>query len=327
MRAGFSLAVVYFLGALVRNPVELLLVRLLQGFANGFVPAAMSIVAASTPKEHMGFSLGIMQTTLLIGGLLGPLIGGTLSHIFGMRLSFVIASAIIFGGTIIVGMLVAEPENSTCPQESSMLDDLKEAFTNRKLVQMLCLMFAVQAVGMVLQPLITLYVAQLQGKMEGVALTAGIVYSLAGLAGAIAAPLWGRMGQRHGFAKILVFAFLGAAIFNLAQFFAADIYQFSVLQFLYGLFIVGVFPAINAIAVSCTDANAQGRVFGLTATANQFGQMTGPLIGGAVSSWVGIKPVFLFTGSVLLVLGVLILWSQYQREAACKCLCTSEGKN
>ncbi|HWR45680.1 MFS transporter [Sporomusa sp.] len=307
MRAGFSLSVVYLLGAFVRNPVDLLVVRILQGVANGFVPASMAIVAASTPEDKMGFSLGIMQTTLLIGGILGPVLGGTLSHLFGMRLSFVIASIIIFLGTLMVGYLVTEPESCQSQSEGSMLDDLRVAFSNRKLVAILLLLFSVQAVSMILQPLITLYVVQLQGHTDGVVLTAGLVYSLAGVAGAFSAPLWGRMGQRAGFLKVLMIAFFGAGIFNLGQFFADNIYQFSLLQFLYGLFIVGVYPAINTIAVSCSDANSQGRIFGLTTTANQLGSMVGPLIGGVISSWIGIKPVFFFTGGVLLALGGTVL--------------------
>ncbi|SDF08767.1 MFS transporter [Sporomusa acidovorans] len=311
MRAGFSLAVVYFLGGLVRNPVDLFIVRLLQGFANGFVPAAMAIVAASTPKEHLGFSLGIMQTTLLIGGILGPLMGGALSHIFGMRFSFMVSAGIIFCGTLLVGALVVEPatENESCPQESgSILEDLKTALANRRLVQMLLLLFAVQAVGMVLQPVIALYVAELQGSMEGVALKAGFVFSLAGIAGALSAPLWGRLGQSGGFFKVMLIAFLGAGVFNFWQYFASNLVQFGVLQFLYGLFIVGVFPAINAIAASSADAGSQGRVFGLTTTANQLGQMLGPVMGGVLSSWLGISSVFIFTGSILLLLGGVVFF-------------------
>lgn len=303
IRAGFSLAIVYFLGALVRGPVELLIVRILQGFANGFLPAAMAIVASTSPQQSMGFSLGFMQTGVLIGGILGPLLGGTLSHFFGMRASFVIAAAIIAVGTLGVKILVDEPENSCSPSQGSILDDFKMAAANRNLLEMLTLLFIVQAVSMVLQPLLTLYIAQLQGQAEGVVLTAGLVFSLAGIAGAIAAPLWGRAGQRSGFRKIMVIAFGGAGVFNLGQYFAADIYWFSLLQFLYGLFVVGAYPSINTIAVSCVGEDCRGRIFGLTTTANQLGSMLGPLIGGVVSSWVGIQAVFLFTGSMLLLLG------------------------
>lgn len=307
IRAGFSLAIVYFLGAFVQNPLELLIVRILQGFANGFLPAAMAIVASTCPAENMGFSLGFMQTGVLIGGILGPLLGGTLSHFFGMRASFVIAAAIIAIGTLGVKILVTEPERHFTPSESSIFDDFKMAAANRDLIEMLLLLFFVQAVSMVLQPLITLYIAQLQGQTEGIVLTAGLVFSLAGIAGAIAAPLWGRAGQRSSFRKIMVMAFLGAGLFNLGQFFAGDIYLFSVLQFLYGLFIVGAYPSINTIAVSCVGEDCRGRIFGLTTTANQLGSMTGPLVGGVISSWIGIKAVFLFTGSMLLILGAVVL--------------------
>ncbi|WP_378954967.1 MFS transporter [Pelosinus sp. sgz500959] len=315
MRAGFSLAIVYFLGALVRNPIELLIVRILQGFANGFVPASMAVVASSTPKEKMGSSLGFMQAALLIGGILGPLLGGGLSHFFGMRLSFVIASIVIFIGTIAVRLLVTEPEKSHSSGDGSMIDDLKMAFSNRKLVQMLLLLFTVQMATMMLQPLITLYVAKLQGTIEGAVLTAGIVYSLAGIAGAIAAPTWGKLGQQRGFRKILIIAFSGASIFNLGQFLVDDLYQFAFLQFCWGLFIVGVFPTINSIVVGCTDRSSQGRVFGLTTTANQLGSMVGPLVGGMISSWIGIRPVFVFTGSLFMILGIIVFLSHFKKEA------------
>ena len=309
IRAGFSLAAVYFLGALVRNPLELLIVRILQGFANGFLPAAMAIVASTSPTESMGVSLGLIQTGVLIGGIMGPLMGGVLSHLFGMRASFVIAAVVIAIGTIGVKLLVEEPKMQSVTNKRSILDDFKLAFTNRKLVEMLLLLFSVQAVSMVLQPLITLYVAQLQGKTEGIILTAGIIFSLAGIAGAIAAPIWGRVGQQKGFRKVMVISFIGAGIFNLSQFFPDDIYQFGFLQFLYGLFVVGAYPAINTIAVSCAGEQGKGQVFGLTTTANQLGSMVGPLIGGIVSSFLGIRAVFLVTGTVLLLLGGIVLFN------------------
>lgn len=314
MRAGFSLAIVYFLGAFVRNPVDLLIVRILQGFASGFVPASMAVVASTVPIDKMGSSLGFMQAALLIGGILGPLLGGGLAHFFGMRLSFVVAAAIIFLTTIAVGLLVNEPENSQTSRESSISDDFKMAFGNHKLVKMLLLLCAVQMISMTLQPLITLYVAELQGTMEGAVLTAGIIYSLAGVAGAVAAPIWGRVGQQRGFRRILIVAFIGAGVFNMGQFFIADIYRFAVLQFCFGFFIVGVYPAINTIIVNCTDKNSQGRVFGLTTTANQLGCMIGPLLGGMISSWIGLRSVFLFTGSALLILGMIIILSCYRKS-------------
>lgn len=306
LRAGFSLAAVYLLGAFVTSPLQLFFMRVLQGFANGFVPASLAIVAASVPKDRMGFSLGLVQTGILMGGIFGPLIGGSLSHLFGMRLSFIIAAAAIFFGTFGVKLLVVETVNTAKTGTESIIDDFKAAIHNRRLLKMLALLFLVQVATVMLQPLLTLYIAELVGKIEGAGLTAGMVYSLAGIAGAFAAPLWGRVGQRKGFYLILTIAFTGAGIFNLGQYFVSDVYTFAMLQFMFGLFVVGVYPAINTIAVSSCDKGFQGRVFGLTTTANQMGSMAGPLIGAAISSYVGIRPVFLFTGMLLLMVGVYV---------------------
>lgn len=313
IRAGLSLAVVYFLGALVRNPLELLLMRILQGVANGFVPASMAIVASNVPQNKLGFSLGVMQTALLIGSILGPLAGGVLSHIFGMRMSFVIAAASIFLGTLAVRFMVNEPAPSIVTKRGSIIDDFKLALDNKRLLEMLVLLFLVQVATIMLQPIITLYVAELQGTFEGAMLTAGIVYSLAGVAGAVAAPLWGRLGQRKGFLRVLVAAFLGAGVFTSAQYLAPEIYSFGLLQFLLGLFVVGAYPAINTIAVTSTDVSFQGRIFGLTTTANQLGSMTGPLMGGFISAWMGIRPVFLISGSLLVITGFIVLGRHYHQ--------------
>ena len=147
-------------------------------------------------------------------------------------------------------------------------------------------------------------------------MASGIIFSLAGIAGAIAAPVWGRIGQRRGFRSILMIAFAGAGIFNCTQALAADIWQFGLFQFLYGLFIVGVYPAINTIAVSSADENAKGRIFGLTTTANQLGSMTGPLIGGVISAWIGLRLVFVVTGLALLVLGGTVFVNALRRKGS-----------
>ena len=307
MRAGYSLAAVYFLGAFVSSPVELLVVRILQGFANGFVPASLAIAASGSPPQHLGFSLGVIQTGTLLGSIVGPLIGGTLSHYFGMRASFVIAAVIVAIGTTGVRLLVTEPAEGRKTGDSSIGSDIRRALGNRQLVTVLALLFVLQTVTMVIQPLITLYVAQLQGGYEGVVLTSGIIFSLAGIAGAIAAPLWGRLGQHRGFRPILIVSFLGAGLFNGAQFFAGHIIWFAVLQFLFGLFVVGAYPVLNTIAVSSAEEGFKGRILGLLTTAHQLGGMTGPLFGGLLSAFIGIKWVFLFTGCILLILAAAIL--------------------
>ena len=306
IRAGIGLSLSYFLGSLVSNPYELLGMRILQGVANGFVPAAYSIVASSAPEEKMGASLGFMQAGLLCGGILGPLLGGTLSHLYGMRESFVISAFTIFLATVAAWRLVEEPQSALKPKASSIKEDIKAALSNRVLVHLLLLLLLVQMTTMVLQPLITLYIAELQGSLDGAELKAGFVFGLTGFAGAVAAPAWGKVGQKIGFFVVLVATLAGAGIVNSLQLFVDNLLQFSIIQFVFGLFIAGVLPAINSMVVANTDRDFRGRAFGLTTSASQLGSMFGPIFGGVISSLFGIQAVFVFTGVVLIGAAVAV---------------------
>ena len=305
LRAGYSLAACYVLGAIVTSPVQLLGMRILQGFANGFLPASLAIVASSVPNEKLGFSLGCMQTGLLIGSIVGPLVGGTLSFYLGMRMAFFAAAGALFLVTLAVALLVEEPESEKVNKDTSgLFDDLKVAWKEKIMRELLLLTFIVQLAFMVLQPIITLYIGKLQGSMEGVVFTSGLVFSLGGFAGAFSAPLWGRIGQNQGYFKVLAITFFGGGIFCFLQFFPDSVVGFGALQFMVGLFMVGINPAISAILVNASDSNFRGRVFGMMTTANQFGAMVGPLIGGLIATLIGIEFVFIFTGSILILIGI-----------------------
>ena len=304
IRAGLSLAAVYFLGSLVRSPLELLGVRVLQGVAVGFVAASMAIISSSLPEDKIGFGLGIMQTGSLIGNILGPFMGGMLAHFFGIRTSFQVAAAVVFIATAAVRILVAEPPLKPGGTAGSVASDLRAALQNYPLRLMLGLLFTVQMVAIMLQPLITLYIAELNASFAGAEVTAGIVFSLAGIAGAIAAPLWGNAGQRRGFWGMLSIAMTGAGAAVAAQFFSTDIIRFAGLHFVFGLFLAGTIPAINSIIVQSTDESFRGRAFGLAMSANQLGSMIGPLLGGAISSVAGIRPVFAMGGLLMMLIGL-----------------------
>ncbi len=316
LRAGYCLAITYFLGYLVQDPYQLLGMRLLQGVANGFVPAAFAIVSSSVPENRIGQSLGFMQTGLLTGGIVGPLIGGALAHAFGMRQSFAVSAAVILLATVAAWLLVEEPRSAAPAKAGSIVEDIRTAFANRPLIYLLGLLLLVYMTAMVLQPLITVFVAELQGTVKGAELSSGFIFGLAGIAGAIAAPLWGRLGQKQGFFRVLVAAMACAGVISMLQFFIGNIVEFAVAQFVFGLFIAGVVPAINAMVIACTGSDFRGRAFGLTSSANQLGSMLGPILGGVAGSFAGIKAVFVLTGLLLLAAAAAVWRNAALRRAA-----------
>lgn len=309
LRAGYCLAVVYILGALVENPYHLLGMRILQGFANGFVPAALAIIATNVPKEKMGFSMGLMQGGLLVGTIVGPLFGGVLSDWFGMRMSFVVAGLIIGAITVLVTFVVKDNSRQEQTSVTSMREDMRIALTNRRVRDMLILLFILQMGGLTLQPIITLCVDALNptgDALGGTVIASGLVFSLAGISGAISAPFWGRYGQKFGYYRVLVVAFTGAGLMLVGQSQSDTLTMFCTMQAIIGFFIVGVQPALNAIMVNACNADFHGRVFGIATTFNQLGCMAGPLVGGVLSGVVGNMAVFACVGLMLLATAMTV---------------------
>jgi MFS transporter, DHA1 family, multidrug resistance protein len=132
-------------------------------------------------------------------------------------------------------------------------------------------------------------------------LISGIVFSLAGIANVMFAPLWGRTSDKIGFRKVLLVGLFGGAIWTLMQLPFHNVYAFSAVRFIYGAFFCAVYPAVNGLIVTSTDADFRGRAFGLNQTANQLGKMAGPLVGGLVASVTSIHGVFWVTGILLMI--------------------------
>ena len=312
MRAGVSLGIVYILSGLVRNEYELLVVRACHGIVSGFIPGSLSLLASTLPKDRSGWGLGLMQAGIAAGTIMGTLFGASLADIFGMRGSFIIAGINIMFATLAVKYWVYEEVvPKTSKKKSSFAADIRIAFHNKALLHMLIMFVVVQSCSLLLQPLITLHVGNLMGgNMSGAVFASGVVFSLAGVSGVIASTYWGTLGSKRGYLPILVLVLFGAGVTISLQAFVKNIWLFGTIQFIYGIFIAGTAPSINATIVDYTRAGFRGRAFGLATSFQQMGSMIGPLLGGAVGSFLDIQYVFLVAGVML----IAAAWSIRERS-------------
>jgi DHA1 family multidrug resistance protein-like MFS transporter len=266
----------------------------------------MAIVASVAPQKRMGWSLGMMQAGTMAGSIFGPLLGGVLSTLFGMRTSFIVSSLIIFVAAMAVVLWVKEEKQERANVASRIADDLKTAFYNRPLLLMLGLMLVLQCSINMIQPLLSLHIVNLHGKMEGVVLSSGIILSLIGLAGIIASPFWGRAGERFGYQRILTICLLLAGSVAIIQNSVYQLWLFVMVQCLFGLFVAGIPASASTIIVQSSALNFQGRAFGLTTSSNNLGAMFGALLGGIIGSSLNTHWIFLVAGLLLIVLGVFV---------------------
>ena len=104
--------------------------------------------------------------------------------------------------------------------------------------------------------------------------------------------------------KVLCIVLFCAGSINLCQAFVFDIWSFALIQFVYGLFLAGVIPNVNSRLVEVTDLKVRGKAYGLVTTAQQFGGVIGPLLGGFLGSFLETRYVLVFAGVILLCAGI-----------------------
>lgn len=313
MRAGAGLAISYFLGGLVTSPEQMFGVRVIQGFAAGLWSVCLAIATSLVPLDKLGVSLGILQAGLTCGNVVGPLVGGSLATLFGMRASFFVAGSLLTIITLVFMFYIPEPPKAVLvkkqTEDKPRVQLLKQPVVRETLVYVAI----AQMVILLIQPILSLYVAELNHGEGNLIFLSGVAFSLVGIASALTAPSWGRFGQDYGFYKALCATTLLSGIMSCVVAVPQTLLLFCVCNFCYGLCCAGIQPSLSAILASNTDADQRGRVFGFMFSAQQFGSMMGPLIGGFIATYAPLKSLFVVAGIVLCIISALV-WLRHGRE-------------
>lgn len=306
IRASFCLAITYFLGGIVQTPWQLFAVRVVQGLSAGLWPATLAIMSANAPQKKLGFCLGIMQAGMTAGGVLGPLVGGILAETFSMRATFTIASVGLTIITVLLALLIKEPPRAKPVKGATAAPVRPSPLRNSVVLRMLFAAGFVQMTVLMVQPILPLYIAELQGSMDRIVLISGIVFSVVGISGVLASPPWGVLGQSWGYRPALYLSLLFSGIFGIIQALPHDLTQFTVWRFIAGIAFAGIFPAINAVLTQSTDPADRGKVFGYSYATQQFGSVIGPVLGGALATYYSNQIALLISGGLLLPLVALL---------------------
>lgn len=302
LRSGFGMALVVSLMGFARGPLDLVILRLLQGVVAGFIPAAVAYMATHSPRDHTGFALGVMQTGGTAGTIIGPLLGGALAHVMGYRSIFMLtALACLVTGMIVLIFIKERPRTAAEQQAAAASKGWGMLRGNPVLLAMFVVLFLTMLSLMTAEPILSMYLSSLNTAPEYVALLSGIVFSSSGFANVFAAPLFGRLGDRRGYRLVLLVTLAGSAVAYALQGLAVTWWDLLLYRFLLGIFIGGTLPAANALIAQSSGHGAAGQAFGLTNSAIFLGNMLGPLVGSGVSYVAGLRAVFFVTAAIRLI--------------------------
>lgn len=302
LRSGYGMAIVVSLMGFARGPVDLIVLRVLQGVVAGFIPAAVAYMATNTPRERTGFALGVMQTGGTAGTIIGPLAGGALAHVMGYSSIFLLTGLACFvAGTIVLILIKERPRTEAEQQAAATSPGWSMLRGNPVLLAMFVVLFLTMLSLMTAEPILSLYLSSLNTAPEYVALLSGMIFSSSGFANIFAAPLFGRLGDRRGYRRVLLITLAGSAAAYALQGLAVTAWDLLLYRFVLGIFIGGTLPAANALIAQSAGAGSAGQAFGLTNSAIFLGNMLGPLVGSGVSYAIGMRAVFFVTAAIRLI--------------------------
>ena len=309
LRAMFAGSVTIGLMSLATSPWHLLILRFVEGGVTGTVTASMTLVASTTPKERMGFGLGLMQMAVFSGASIGPLAGGVLADQIGYRTTFVVAGSMLFIGGIIVLTLVREQFTRTARGsiDEQPVIKLRTLLLGSSMLAMIAVMFTLRVASGAIQPIMPLYVEELAGSVSSLATLSGLTLGVAGLTSALASVSLGRLADRIGLRPVLVVASIAVGLLYLPQAFAQSALQLIVLQGLFGIAAGGILPSANAIVANLTPASRRGAVYGFTAAATSIGGSVGAVGGSAMTAAIDIRYVFIVSGVLMLAAAAWVI--------------------
>src|SRR5699024_3627777 len=139
------------------------------------------------------------------------------------------------------------------------------------------------------------YVQNWSGWIFGVTFVTALLFS----------PIWGRIGDKYGRKRILMFSASGLGISLILMGFATNVWQLFFLRLFMGIF-TGFIHISQAFITTQTPKNIAGRVLGTLQTGSITGSLMGPLLGGAVADIFGYAATFKWTSIAIFISGVLV---------------------
>jgi len=313
VRAMLALALANILMGFAKTAPQLLVLRFFQGSLSGFVAPALALLTSSTPEDKTGQALGTLQSSLITGMIVGPLLGGMMAHFIGYRgLFFCTGLLCTAGGVITIAFVREDFARREGQKRPGLFQNLGFVFRTPHLRLMFLLLVLIQVSIHLVGPFLSLYVEHLKFSHEYVAMMSGFVFGITGVTNSATAPAWGRRGDKVGHWKVLRYCLAGLTLLFLPQAFVTDAYQLLALRAGLGVFLGGLLPTVQTIIQRSTEQENRGGIFGIFQSALLIGMMIGPLFGGFLSASLGLRAIFLVTTGVIFL---AVLWERKMSPA------------
>lgn len=263
-----------------------------------FGPTMMALVAAISPRSHLGRSYGWYTTALFCGMSLGPALGGFLARHWGFRTAFLAGGALVLAAAAaFLGLLPADAfRRAPHTAEGTALRRLTRVLANRPLLACWAVTLgACFGLGM-----FTSFIPLHAGGRGLDVGRIGLVFFSQGLSNGLARIPFGSLSDRAGQRGRLVTAGVLVLVLSLAGCGAARSFGGFLLGALgVGLGMALAFTSVGALIAEAVPAASRGLAMGGYNTAIYFGMLASAAGMGPVSEASGFAAAFYLAAGVV----------------------------
>lgn len=304
----FLFALTSFAYVLANNVVNLLVIRLLQGVAAGFVqPTAQAYIGDIAPEGEEGKWMGFFNATFLGGWGCGPLMGGILTDYFGMDSAFY-----VMGGLNVLaflGVTIFLPEVRNARKEAAQKYSFREIASSNLSRGLFSFQVGDAAHRGIVQTFIPVFGGLTLGLRSSLI---GTILSVLVLGAGLIQIFTGRLADMFNRRLVVIIGSLGIIISMLV---IPQAFGFWSLLVFLGIAIVGDATAVPSASALVIE---EGRKYGMGISMAVFnmglgvGMSVGPILAGLASDLFGVEFAFYFMAVLMLV--CTIAFSQFTRR-------------
>lgn len=306
LRAGFGMAIGFFLLPFAPTLLWLIPPFLLVGACNGFIPACVALQAAGTPIRRMGSALSIIQIGAQAGNIIGPLAGAFLaSRLPAYRYLFWIPAAGLFTAGALALLLMREVKRKVSgPFRMHLIQDAARLSRVPGMRPLLLLVFLFHFTVYGSTPVASIFTMQL---LEGGAPAGGL--SVEGWVGAVAMtiyisslvslPVWGWLLDRYDPPRMLALVAATAFVGSLPLVFVQTPLQLAAARLFFGMCAAGMQPAVMRMIKLNAPPGMDSRALYFGTMFQMLGNGLGPLAAGVIGPFFGLRSFFMLNAALL----------------------------
>ena len=282
----------FFLMGFTTDLHLLFILRVIQGLAAGTSTIGLIIVSSSSPKEMISSNIGLFQTSITLGQLLGPLLGSLAAATFGYKGGFIAASCVVFSSFIFCYLYVVD-----IPLLPKKERALGSTTLDKRLVVggVLCFTAMVQ---MAFLPSVLPNVFEAFQYEHATALKlAGSMVLCYTATAMIGIYVWSRLSRSMGLYRTITILFVLGILLQSMLAFSRGIVDFTIIRMLQTGCVAATFPLVISVFAS----GSKGSTIGFLNATRFAGNALGPMLATSILAYTNLTTLYFFISGITLL--------------------------